>query len=68
MTAARRAYLQQLGGKGGAETVRRYGISYMRALGAAGFAAYCAAHHDGNTASALGALKQSKPRTFSRKG
>jgi hypothetical protein len=57
-------FCRQIGTLGGQETVRRYGLAHMRALGAAGFAAYVEKHQDGNRAAAIEGLRKAKPWSF----
>jgi hypothetical protein len=58
-TAEDRAnHCRQIGTLGGQETVRRYGIQYMRELARAGFATTCARYYEGNRAHTRAALIQ----------
>jgi hypothetical protein len=57
ISAERRAFLQQIGGKGGAETARRYGRKYMAAIGKQGLRVYAERYHSGNRKEAWEALK-----------
>lgn len=66
MAFDRRAHCQQIGGKGGQETARRYGTQYMRELAKAGFEVYAARYHDGNRAEAAAALRTRKPLSWNK--
>lgn len=61
-------HCRQIGTLGGQETVRRYGIRYMRELAKAGFQSYADRHHDGNRASAYYAIHRQKPLSFHTEG
>lgn len=59
-TFDRRAHCQQIGGLGGRKTVETYGLGYMRAIAAAGFATTADRYYAGNRAHARAALLQRK--------
>ncbi len=54
----RAEHCRQIGTLGGQETVRRYGVAYMRELARAGFTTTCERHYEGNRAYARAALIQ----------
>jgi hypothetical protein len=53
---ARAERCRQMGTLGGQETARRYGVKYLRALGAAGFQTTCDRYYSGNRAHCRAAL------------
>lgn len=66
MTPQRRAYMQQLGSKGGTATRDKYGPFHFKQIGAVGFAVYAELHHGGNRAAARASLVAVKPQSFSK--
>lgn len=63
----RRAHLQQIGSLGGATTVERHGVAWMRTIAAAGFQVTCDRHFAGNRGACLASLR-ARGRHFSVTG